>query len=73
MKMIELKQCPFCGSVVRFNHALTGEPTSVWCNYCHSLTTFTRIRTNSTKTRPFGKIADDIAEAWNRRVDNDND
>ena len=63
--MIELKPCPFCGGAVKFNHALTGEPSNVWCSHCHSLTTFSRIKTN--RTRPFGEIADEIAQAWNRR------
>lgn len=69
--MIELKRCPFCGGAVRFNHAPTGEPTSVWCINCHSLTTFTRVKADH--TRPFGEIMDDIAERWNRRANNDTD
>lgn len=70
--MIELKKCPFCGGAVRFNYALTGEPTNVWCNRCHSLTTFYRVRTDH--RRPFGEIMDEIAEAWNRRYHaDDND
>ena len=70
--MIELKKCPFCGGAVRFNHAPTGEPTSVWCNQCHALTIFSRVDTNH--TRPFGEIMDEIVEAWNRRAEQtDND
>ena len=64
--MDDLKPCPFCGSSVMFNHAPTGEPTSVWCNRCHSLTTFSRVRTDH--KRAFGEIMDEIAEAWNRRT-----
>ena len=64
--MIELKRCPFCGGAVRFNHAPTGEPTSVWCNQCHALTIFSRVKTDH--TRPFGEIMSEIAEAWNRRT-----
>ena len=69
--MIELKKCPFCGGAVRFNHAPTGEPTSVWCNQCHALTIFSRVKTDH--TRPFGEIMDEIAVAWNRRANNDTD
>lgn len=67
--MLELKPCPFCGSEVRFNHAVTGEPISVWCNRCHTLTIFSRVDTDW--TRPFGEIMDEIAEAWNRRYGNE--
>lgn len=65
--MIELKRCPFCGGAVRYNYNLDGEPTSIWCEHCHCLTTFSRIRAK--RGDNFGKVMEKMAEAYNKRAD----
>lgn len=57
--MIELMDCPFCGSAVAIVENVWAEPAGVWCKHCGLMARFS--------------LCDDkesITRAWNRRDDN---
>lgn len=58
--MYELKHCPFCGSVVRFDKAYSYFRDSViYCDRCDMVFTLDDCTSSY----------DDIARAWNRRAE----
>lgn len=60
--MFELKPCPFCGGNVRFDVAYSYfRDTVIYCNNCDIVFALD----NCSKASD-----DDVARAWNRRVDN---
>lgn len=65
--MVTLKPCPFCGSAVRINHDLWGEPDGIWCGKCHMFVRWPRIRVEKGET--FGNTMERIAKVWNGRYD----
>lgn len=59
--MAELKSCPFCGASVRFDEAYNYfRDTVIYCDSCDIVFTLD----DCTAT------AEEVIEAWNRRVDN---
>lgn len=55
--MIELRDCPFCGSAVAIVENVWAEPAGVWCKHCGLMARFS--------------LCDDkesITRAWNRRA-----
>ena len=66
LKKMGLKPCPFCGGKVRFMYDLWGDPTGIWCDDCHSLTTFSRLQAK--RGEKFGDVMDRMTKAWNRRT-----
>ena len=60
--MTELKPCPFCGCDVRFDEAYSYfRDTVIYCDGCDMVFTLDDCKAT----------AAEIAEAWNRRADND--
>ncbi len=68
--MIDLKPCPFCGGEVIFNSNVCMEPDGIWCSSCKAVVRFRRIRVESDEK--FERTMMAIANAWNRRVTNEN-
>lgn len=66
--MIELRECPFCGSAVKFGHDIWGEPNGIWCGHCHMMVQFSRIKVERGET--FGDTMKRMAKLWNRREEN---
>lgn len=61
MANIDLKPCPFCGGNVRFDKAYSYFRHSIiYCDGCDIVFTMDG----------FDAVDDDVARAWNRRVDN---
>ena len=48
--MIELRECPFCGSEVQFSHDIWGEPNGIWCGHGHMMVQFSRIKVERGET-----------------------
>lgn len=58
--MIDLKDCPFCGSEsVELVENIWADPIGVWCKSCGAVVKFPKRDTPGT-----------IARAWNRREEN---
>jgi Lar family restriction alleviation protein len=59
--MIELRECPFCGSKsVELVENIWADPIGVWCRSCGVVVELPKTKTRTPET---------IIRAWNRRDD----
>ena len=65
--MDKLKPCPFCGHDVRFAYDVYMMPNGIWCDNCHMVARWARIRANDEDTA--GVLMDQYSEAWNKRAE----
>lgn len=67
MNEIKLKPCPFCGGEAEFGTNPTGYRTIwVYCSEC-------KAESNRFESNIYSCAAEDAAEAWNRRTENETD
>lgn len=70
MKTEELKPCPFCGGTKAYIvHNIEMEPDGIVCPMCHIVVRFPRIKVRGGER--FEVAMSKMADAWNRRTNND--